>query len=181
MFANIKLQKENKRTSETRIGQFLDKTALKLPEDYRRFLLDCNGIYPQDYHCFFIPEIKQGAVVKVLYGMDLAVQSDCLNLNYNYNFNFDIPPEYLMIGSCYGEGGLFIMLSTAEETAGIYVCDLFYDEFVFAESTEDHNVYKLADTFTGFMENLQYVDIAAKRGAYFPQHDFTFILPEDFT
>ncbi|MNC69633.1 hypothetical protein D3C75_1203470 [compost metagenome] len=64
-----------------------------------------------------------------------------------------------MIGDCYtgGEGGLFIMLLTADDgTGGIYACDLFYDEFVFEESTEDNNTFKIANTFSEFMANLKY-------------------------
>ncbi|MNL73032.1 hypothetical protein D3C87_1984400 [compost metagenome] len=49
-----------------------------------------------------------------------------------------------------------MLLSADDGTGGIYACDLFYDEFVFKESTEDNNTFKIANTFSEFMANLKY-------------------------
>lgn len=122
--------------------------------------------------------MNEAAELRTLYGLDFNTPiGTCLEKNYNYNFNYDLDGKTLLIGDCYtaGEGGLFIMLiTTGDGRDGVYACDLFHDEFYFAQSTAENNTFKLADSFTAFAANLVYPD--QEGTVYFPGPDLTYDL-----
>lgn len=178
MFKNDCLKKKNIKATQLRIDEFCKKISVELPKDYQQFLLDYNGTIFENHPCSYIPEINKVVELKTLYGLDFDTpQGTCLEKNYNYNFNYNLDGTTLMIGDCYteGEGGVFIMLvSTNDDTSGIYICDLFYDEFFFQESTEDNNTFKIANNFSEFVTNLKYPD--EDNAVYFPEYNFTYKL-----
>ncbi|MFM9329837.1 SMI1/KNR4 family protein [Paenibacillus mesotrionivorans] len=154
------MKQRGPQAATARIDAFCEKIGVDLPMDYRQFLLDYNGVIFRGEPCFVIPGINKTVELNTLYGLDFNTpQGTCLEKNYHYNFNYGLDGTTLMIGDCYtgGVGGLFIMLLTEDDgTGGIYACDLFSDDFVFEESTEDNNTFKVANSFSEFMANLKY-------------------------
>jgi hypothetical protein len=176
MFQECNINKRNIGATQSRIDEFCNKIGVVLPLDYQKFLLDFNGVLLDSNPCFYIPEIDKVAELQTLYGLDFDTsQGTCLEKNYNYNFNYDFDGTTLMIGDCYteGKGGLFIILVSADDdTSGVYVCDLFYEEFFFDVSEENNNTFKIANNFSEFLENLKFCN---KDGTvYFSEYNFTY-------
>lgn len=152
-----KFKPQGKKASKERISEFCKKIGVELPQDYHDFLLEYNGgIFDTDTY-LKIPELDCKVKLNYLYGFDYDTPTGVTNLekSYNYNFNYDLDGNTLVIGHCESdEGYLCIMLITDEDATGVYVCDLFYDEFALEQSDEDNNTFKVADTFSEFLAGL---------------------------
>ena len=125
-----------------------NKLDVSFPEDYKTFLLEKNvSIAKEQYLSILIDDLNE----KVIFGVMLGV-SENQNfslIGWNSEYQSELPSDSFVFATEYG-GGLFVMLLSGEEK-GIY----FWDHtFIFEESTEDSNVYFLADSFTEFLERL---------------------------
>lgn len=145
------------KVSQQRITTFCETIDVQLPRDYQEFLIAYNGGKFATPPSFIIPRFSYSVQLECLYGFDYESPNSSLDLekNYAYNFNYEMSGETLAIGHCQTEQGhLMVMMVNTEEISGIYLCDLFYDEFALSESEEDDNTFFIADTFESFFSKL---------------------------
>ena len=159
MLDNFRLLKtKDTKADQARIDSFCGRIGVQLPNDYQAFLASYNGVIFDSRLHFHIPQIDEYAELYTLYGFDFDnPQGTNLESAYDYNFNYDMDGSTLAIGHCStGNGGLFILLVTRDDMSGIYACDLFHDDFVYAASSVDSNTFKIAVNFTEFISKLEY-------------------------
>lgn len=134
------------------IEDFEEKHDIKLPIQYRTFLLEYNGgnVKP---NVFKISEEEGETVANTLYGLDISESYDDLS-NVFESLHGDIPDEFLSIGD--DSGGNQICLGVSGEYRGkiyIFILDIVSDE-------EMSNMFFIADSFEGFLENYMKLKIS---------------------
>jgi hypothetical protein len=133
---------------EDQIQAFERRNCLTLPADYRQFLLSHNGGMPRP-SCSWIPTIRKEVIVDVLYGIadskDLDLQ-ECID-----EFRDEMPKGALIIGS--DPGAAMFILGTSPPLVGVYFWD--HQHRFTGSSEESGNTFKLAPTFTAWLEKLR--------------------------
>lgn len=134
--------------SDKMISEFEHHIGFTLPEDYREFLLKYNGGTSQKrYSTFFVKELNQEISLDVLFGLNV----DKLDLQkWNDEFVDDMLENTIIIGD--DPGGGLIVLINGLDMKGVYYWD---DSFNFEQSSEERNIYKVADSFHEFIEVLK--------------------------
>ena len=130
------------------VDNFQKQVGFDLPFDYQFFLLSNNGgrVNNQIFH---IDEIETDILMHVFYG--LGLENKVLNLDFWYNkYSDEIPEHSLLIGNDQGAG--FILYIIDGEDSGVYYYDHTYS---FKQSSNEQNVYYLADTFQEFVDSLK--------------------------
>lgn len=121
---------------------------IKLPEDYKNFLIKYNGADIVD-EIFYVKDIEQ----KILMGGFYGVESDKKKIgliNQNKEYGDDIPDNSLLIGSDPGSG--WILLVNDGENNGIW----YYDHsYFFSKLSDELNTYFICETFTDFLKMLE--------------------------
>lgn len=115
-----------------------EKLRIKLPENYRTFLIETNGGTLSNS----ILELDRPGdlLIDCFFGFN---EEDSLSINYWIeNFSDEIPEGSLIIGS--DAGGGFLLLCTKEEE-GIYYYDHSYS---FQSSSDNENTYYVCAKFT---------------------------------
>ncbi|MCL1992538.1 MAG: ankyrin repeat domain-containing protein [Spirochaetes bacterium] len=166
LFDETYLRERNpQKATQSQIDEFCERTGAKLPEDYRHFLLEYNGVVFNSGVCLHIPELDKTVELDYLRGFDYYYD---LAKDYAYNRNYKLDNSTFVIGECNTmredddgdisqHGRLCVMILNDEhEEPGIYVCDLHHDDFFLEESTEDNNLFKVADSFSDFVAKLKY-------------------------
>lgn len=105
------------------------------------------GVPKQNYLTFIIPEIGETLVLGALLGENQNKNFDLLSWNHEYKS--DMVESAIIIGTEYNSG-LFLIINQEEE-AGVYFWD---NAYVFDNSSDDENVYKLCDSFAQFLIGL---------------------------
>ena len=135
-FGNLSLQELEKFLSDSQI--------VRVPEDYRKFLLDSNGGVPLNT-LFNIPDLKRVGVILRFYGVGHS-----LGLAFRSS-QARFPEQVFPIG---GDAfGNLILLSF--ETNCVY----FWQHDADTQITLDHswdNIFKLSNTFSEFFESLSF-------------------------
>lgn len=124
--------------------------AIKLPEDYKKFLSENNGAKINEGY-FYVKDLKETIMMGTFYGVDLGKENESLDIIYeNKEFEDDILDKSLLIGS--DPGGGWILLIADGENDGIW----YYDHaFFFKESTDELNTYFIAESFSDFLKILE--------------------------
>lgn len=135
------------------IARLEEKFSLKLPEDYKNFLVETNGGVVDG-------EKTKGIVLSEEYGENLEVNVDVFfgvdteenatNIDYWMEQDYledDILENTVLIGDTYQHG--FIVLICEGEDKGVYYWD---DTYTFEQSSDEGNMYWIADTFTEMLE-----------------------------
>lgn len=132
------------------IEDFEKNRGIVLPDDYKNFLLKYNGGTPKvKYSTFLVKELNENMILDRLYGLNLEKRG--LNLEFmNNEFGDEELSDVIIIGSDPGSG--LIVLVNYEGMKGVYYWD---DQLNFEQSTEDDNMYKVADSFDEFITNLK--------------------------
>lgn len=138
--------------SKVQLLELEKQLNITLPKDYNNFLLQINvGIPTGKYLSFYINELHEEVFLGILLGF-----SENKNFNlFDWNFEYleELPERSLIFATEYGDG-LFVMI-TEGDNQGVY----FWDHtFIFEQSSEESNVYFLADSFTHFIENLYFTN-----------------------
>ncbi len=135
--------------TEKEVIEFEEYLGFELPQDYRKFLKEYNGGIP-DYNknCFYIKDLKEETMLDVLNGLTGKRGLDLKRCHDEYKD--DLLPKMLIIGR--DPGGMMIILSNDEKDGGIYLWDHAHE---YAQSTEESNSYKIADSFQEFIDNLK--------------------------
>ncbi|KIV73185.1 MULTISPECIES: SMI1/KNR4 family protein [Bacillus] len=135
--------------TEEEIESFEEFLGCSLPDDYKIFLRDYNGgTSKKRYSNFFVEELHEEIPLDVLYGINVDQTFDLKECHEE--FEEDMLPESLIIGDDPGSG--LIVLILEPKHYGVYYWD---HSFYFAESSEDRNTYKIADSFGSFIEGLK--------------------------
>lgn len=132
------------------IEDFEKSRGIVLPDDYKNFLLEYNGGTPEvKYSTFWVGELNENMILDTLYGLNIEKRG--LNLEFmNNEFGDEELSDVIIIGSDPGSG--LIVLVNYEGMKGVYYWD---DQLNFEQSTEDDNMYKVADSFDEFITNLK--------------------------
>jgi hypothetical protein len=131
------------------INKIENEFCIKLPNDYKDFLLNNNGVIIENGY-FFVDELQQNISMGIFYGIDM--ENDTIEdiVRINKEFEGDILERSLLIGS--DDGGGWILIVCDGENDGIW----YYDHsYFFEQSNDETNTYFICNTFTEFMEMLQ--------------------------
>ena len=126
--------------------------GVKLPNDYKDFLLKNNGAIIKNA-TFWVEDLKQKILMDKLFGINLPTK--VLNLEYwNEEYKNDLLNNSVIIG-CDG-GGTFIILVAGERNDDIKKGIYYYDDgYFFEQSSDEENTYYICETFSEFMEQLK--------------------------
>ncbi|MET4141160.1 SMI1/KNR4 family protein [Pedobacter sp. UYP1] len=130
------------------IEELEEKSDIKLPYDYKNFLIKNNGARVND-GIFHVKALDEDILLHIFFGTKL--EKKALNLEFwNQEYGDEIPENSLLIGR--DPGGAFILLIFDGENDGVY----FYDHaFAFDQSYEDENTYFIAQSFESFLYLLE--------------------------
>lgn len=132
------------------IQQLEELIGIVLPDGYKRFLLRYNGGRPIP-NAFPIEGLENNpfGTIQVFYRIDGSIESS--NLDWNYDtLNGRLPPNLLAI-AC-DEGDDQICISLFGDDAGSI---LFWDCHKETEVPGYHNVYRIAGSFSEFIDGLR--------------------------
>jgi cell wall assembly regulator SMI1 len=132
------------------IDQLEHAIGMRLPDDYKAFLLRYNGGVPTPA-AFPIDRFENNpyGVVQVLFRIDGKIESS--NLDWNYGvMNGRIQSNLFPVG-CDGSGDL-ICVSLFGDDAGSVV---FWDYYGETPEPSYSNVYHIADSFSEFLTSLR--------------------------
>jgi len=129
------------------VGAFKQRNNLKLPVDYEQFLVQHNGGLLPPVSCF-VPGPNQDVLVAVLFGVNLARDFDLDGWLDEYRD--EMLPGFLILGA--GAGTMLFILGTDGADAGVYCWD--HAHAPEGSSEADGNTFRVADTFTEFLNAL---------------------------
>ncbi len=143
------IQSPGKPLAEEDVAELERLIGRRLPDDYRAFLLANNGgmPVPDAFPIHGFPEEDEGEI-QVFFGIGREVESSDLSWNVN-TFKERVPPNLLPI-AC-NSGGDLICLSVSGDDVG---AGLFWDSTDERDAPGYENVYKISDTFKGFVESI---------------------------
>src|SRR5215204_537295 len=124
------------------VSVFESKLGFKLPDDYKSFLIENDGVKIVD-GAIYIPALEQKVLVDVLCGVKAEGRFNIQKLNDE--FGDDLAENSLIIGQ--DVGGSFVLLSADEQNIGIYLYDHSY---FFEQSSDENNTYFICNTFSEF-------------------------------
>lgn len=119
---------------------------MNFTEDYKNFLKEFNGGYPnRRYFQALVPEVEEYAYLGLLFGINL--ESDFDIMSWTSEYKNDLAPHTFFLGNGYNDGS-FLM-----NERGIYIWD---DIGMFDATTDDVNMFWMADTFDEFIALFEY-------------------------
>ena len=137
------------------VAKFEKDFRVKLPEDYRNFLIEYNGGSVSDAY-LYVEELDEHILMGKFFGIGVKEGfADIIEINEEYDE--DIPKKSLLIGIDAGSG--FILLINDGESDGIW----YYDHtYFFDKSSDELNTYFICATFTDFIEMLETTEYEEK-------------------
>jgi cell wall assembly regulator SMI1 len=133
--------------SEDQVLRLEADLGVRLPEDYRKFLLHNNGGTPE-LDTVDVPNAPGSPTdVQVFFGISRDVESS--NLDWNrQTFRDRIPAGFLPVATDSG-GNLFCLALANNNAAKIFYCDI---------ESPDGNAYPVASSFDAFLRRLRPFD-----------------------
>ncbi|SEC38079.1 SMI1-KNR4 cell-wall [Tenacibaculum sp. MAR_2009_124] len=135
---NLKFKAKGENLTLEEVLEFERFYAIELPESYKNFMLENNGMrLLRDY--FFKPEIWEDAlyleyILPIKHGSYIVEEANIGGID-------DYPKGNLVIGHV--QGGIISMSVKKDDYGSIYVC------------YSDGEMHKLTDSFTEFLEGLK--------------------------
>ena len=112
---------KNKKTTEEKIKNFENKLKKTLPEDYKWFLLNCNGAETEDFDCYYYSDDPFEYVdINLFFELKEIV-------NPEYKVFSKYPENWVLIGQSYAMGLYFLSLNE-EDYQSIYVWDQAHED-----------------------------------------------------
>lgn len=140
------------RITQNEIEAFERENGFIFPEDYRSFLEENNGGEPQEYiNHIALEGTDEKIMLNVLFGIGDKIEKDLNISTWLKEFKGELPKTVIIIGV--PEGGGVLLLSNSEKRKGIFFWD---NTFELEESNEWNCMYKVADTFTEFVEKIRF-------------------------
>lgn len=138
--------------SKKEIEIFERETGFIFPDDYRIFLEENNGGEPQEQENYISLEgTEEKIMLNVLFGIGDELKKDFNIVTWLKEFKKELPKTVIVIGV--PEGGGVLLLSISEKKKGIF----FWDNTFELENSDEWNcMYKIADTFTEFIEKIEF-------------------------
>jgi len=138
--------------SSEEVSKLEKKFKIKLPEDYKNFLIQYNGGNVDDGY-LYVKELDEYMLMGYFFGIGIERGfADIIKINEE--FNDDIPKKSLLIGTDEGEG--FLLLVNDGISNGIWYYDHIY---FFEKSTDDLNTYFICETFSDFIKMLETTEV----------------------
>jgi hypothetical protein len=131
-------------TSESEVSEFEKRRGIKLPPDYRQFLLDYNGGTPLK-QAVVIPDCHQEAIVDHFLGLKRNDEDIDTWLD---ELDGDMPSEFIPIG--FDPGGNALLLDLTDGV--VYYWD---SSRSFKESSAEDNTYWVANSFNELIVGLK--------------------------
>lgn len=143
--------------SEKRIRQVEESLQVRFPEDYYNFMRKCNGAV-LNLPVIWSEDLKRWVFIEVLWSIsaeensDNGIKSGLEYMNYlsAAYCNNQISNGWFAFGG--GEGNEFLMNTSTGEVYTWNISETY-------SLGEDGNVYKVANSFTEFLENLEEYDL----------------------
>lgn len=134
--------------TEKQILAFEEMHHVQIPNGFKQFLLETNGVVWEDGICIPVPSASENIHVDAIFGIGLT--NKWLDMDYwHTQYGKDLPAGTLIIGSDVLEG--FILILNIPEARGIYYWD---DKLNLAESTATSNCYYICDSIEEFLNKL---------------------------
>ncbi|OLF48665.1 hypothetical protein BU202_02020 [Streptococcus cuniculi] len=131
--------------NDLEISKLEQIVAVCFPEDYKSFLVQTNGGIPKEgYLALKASTLEEDLLINSFLGVNEDDNFDFVGWNEEYGD--ELPDSTFIFGIEYG-GGMFIHITEGEDK-GVYFWD---SNWSFPESSEDENVYFLADSFSDFL------------------------------
>ena len=153
----IELEEVGNKINGLDISKFEDNFKVKLPEDYKNFLLKNNGGYPAEL--LFTPDfIETDPMTKVenRQGTDVEKFLSLNEVSFEYEDILDedyIPNEYVPIARTSFGNLLLIYVGTEKQYGGVY----FANHDLYDSENDCFTISNVAKSFTDFINSL-YVD-----------------------
>jgi hypothetical protein len=137
-----------KNGSEEAVRKLEKDFRIKLPEDYRDFLIRDNGGSVTGGH-LYVRDLEEDMPMGYFFGLGIKKGfADITEINEEYGD--DIPKKSLLIGTDVGSG--FILLVADGKNDGIW----YYDHtYFFDKSNDELNTYFICETFSDFLKMLE--------------------------
>ena len=135
----------------SKVAEFEKEFDLRLPQDYRDFLLSVGGsVADREDETNGIPveEMRDEVELAILYGIDNS-QNDCTAEYWMREYNDEIWPKSVLFGESMASG-FFVLVCEGEDT-GVWFWD---DCWEYEATNEKKNTYFVAKSFTEFINLL---------------------------
>ena len=138
------------KATQEAVNNFEQQVGFEIPADYKQFLLEFNGgTTTVQNGKFYVEALDTLVSLDVLYGLDIDnEQLDLQKLHEEHKEG--LHTNCIIIGNdtCAGK----ILLIDNDDEQGIY----FWDQGWYADpSSQDENIYKVAESFQSFIEGLK--------------------------
>ena len=131
--------------NKSELNSLEDTLGISLPTDYKEFLSKTNGGCPKNnYLVLNTPSLKEELLINFFLGINNDENFNIIGWNNDYKS--EIPISTFIFGIEYG-GGMFIQITEGEDK-GVYFWD---SNFSLSETSDDENVFYIADTFSDFL------------------------------
>ncbi|MEG4319219.1 MULTISPECIES: SMI1/KNR4 family protein [unclassified Microcoleus] len=134
--------------SEKDLSSLADYLGIRLPDDYKSFLLSHNGGVPTPSNFPLLNHPENILPIQVFFGIETLIVS--VSITWNFQAYKDrIPDKFLPIG-CSDFGDLICLVFSEDD----YGCVMFWD--LTGERGKDNvdNVYRICDSFSKFLDIL---------------------------
>ena len=134
------------KAADAEIEAFENQVKFTLPQDYKQFLMEYNG--GSVLGIFHVNTLNEDISLHVLFGLGIDEELDLRSWFSEYKD--DMLPYTVIIGGDMGAG--LIVLLNSPKKQGVYYWDHSY---YFKESSDERNIYKIANSFQEFVDNLK--------------------------
>lgn len=155
----IEVKQRGPHIDEQRVKQFEKKLGQRLPEDFRRFLLDVNGCLPAKSNRVVPLPSGTETILQVLYGLDAP--EDWMNLEERFegmqrSEEGHYPPEALPIGND-GFGNKITLAIAGERRGEVFsqALDAHPDRRPDTEWHRTRQFKRVASSFADFLQRLR--------------------------
>lgn len=132
----------------SQIEEFENTVNMKLPDDYKKFLMNTNGgLFVNQIHTLWVDELQENIGMDVLFGFD-NLRGLCL-MDWYEEYIEDLPENTIIIGNSINAG--LILLIWQDDWKGIFLWDNCLE---LEQSTEEECLYQIADRFGSFYASL---------------------------
>lgn len=154
------------RLSESQLRAVEQELGVRLPEDYRKFMLEFNGGRPVPEDAFDVPQCDQSSGVNRFCPID---ENDANGLlTKRMHLDGRIPPNMLVIAGA-ACGDLVLLTIQGDDAGSVFYWD--HEDELASGPPLYANTYRVADSFSEFYRGLRTFDLKAelrKRGREVP-------------